>query len=55
MEKPDEAAEQLFEGALELSPHEHQVFLDRARSGQPGLAQHKHQRFFFSDLADLMT
>ena len=30
MEKPDEAAEQLFKGALELSPHERQVFLDRA-------------------------
>ncbi len=37
MEKPDEAAEQLLEGALELSPHERQAFLDRTCSGQPAL------------------
>jgi hypothetical protein len=30
MEKPDEAAEQLFEGALAPSPHERRAFLDRA-------------------------
>jgi serine/threonine protein kinase len=37
MEKPDEAAKQLFEGALELSAEERRVFLDRACCGQPAL------------------
>jgi eukaryotic-like serine/threonine-protein kinase len=37
MEKPDDAVEQLFEGALELSADERRAFLDRACSGQPAL------------------
>ena len=37
MEKPDDATEQLFEGALELSADERRVFLDRACSGRPAL------------------
>ena len=37
MEKPDQAAEQLFEAAFELSAEERRVFLDRSCSSRPAL------------------